>query len=150
MLLDITGRNSGTRRSTDAHLRQVDNTQPAKYTRRIYGSLPRNRAYLLTQLRSGPSWLSTFAKAFRFPEDDLCVCGEQESVHRVLLDCPRLGGLRRELRGNAGDAFSSISTMLGGPGKEGRSKIDSASRTKTVEAVFGFAKASQRFQSRAP
>ena len=136
--------------STGAHLRQIDDKLPAKYTRRLYGSLPRNRAYLFTQLRTGHCWLSTYAKTFRFRDDDLCVCGERESVHHVLLDCPRLRELRRELRIKVGDAFNSISTLLGGPGEEGRGKIDSASRTKTVEAVLDFAEASQRFQSRAP
>lgn len=135
---------------TGAHLRQIDNTLPAKYTRRLYGSLPRNRAYLLTQLRTGHSWLSTYAKAFRFRDDDLCVCGERVSVYHVLLDCPQLRELRRELRFKIGDAFNSISTLLGGSGEDGRGKIDSASRTKTVEAVLDFAEASQRFQSRAP
>ncbi|OQE10083.1 hypothetical protein PENFLA_c095G04406 [Penicillium flavigenum] len=134
---------------TGGHLRQIDNTLPAKYTRRLYGSLPRNRAYLLTQLRTGHCWLSIYAKAFRFRDDDLCICGERESVHHVLLDCPQLRELRRELRRKVGDAFNSMSTLLGGPG-EGRGKIDSASRTKTVEAVLDFAEASQRFQSRAP
>ncbi|OQD77337.1 hypothetical protein PENANT_c114G03644, partial [Penicillium antarcticum] len=136
--------------NTGAHLRQIDDTLPAKYTRRLYGSLPRNRAYLLTQLRTGHCWLSTYAKAFRFRDDDLCVCGERESVHHVLLDCERLRELRRELRFKVGEAFNSISTLLGGPGEEGRGKIDSASRSKTVEAVLDFAEASQRFQSRAP
>jgi hypothetical protein len=136
--------------STGAHLRQIDDTLPAKYTRWLYGSLPRNRAYLLTQLRTGHCWLSTYAKAFRFRDDDLCVCGERESVHHVLSDCPRLRELRRELRIKVGDAFNSISTLLGGPGEEGRGKIDSASRAKTVDAVLDFAEASQRFQSRAP
>jgi len=135
---------------TGAHLRQIDDTLPAKYTRRLYGSLPRNRAYLFTQLRTGHCWLSTYAKTFRFRDDDLCVCGERESVHHVLLDCPRLRELRRELRIKVGDAFNSISTLLGGPGEEGRGKIDSASRTKTVEAVLDFVEASQRSQSRAP
>ncbi|KAJ5513135.1 hypothetical protein N7463_002687 [Penicillium fimorum] len=136
--------------STGAHLRQIDNTLPAKYTRRLYDSLPRNRAYILTQLRTGHSWLSTYAKAFRFRDDDLCVCGARESIHHVLLDCPRLGELRRELRIKVGDAFNSISTLLGGSGEEGKGKIDRASRTKTVEAVLDFAEASQRFQIRAP
>jgi hypothetical protein len=49
-----------------------------------------------------------------------------------------------------GDAFNSISTLLRGPGEEGRGKIDRTSRTKTVEAALDFAEASQRFQSRAP
>jgi hypothetical protein len=83
-------------------------------------------------------------------DDDLCTCGERESVTHVLLDCPELRELRRELRGKVGEAFNSISTLLGGPGEEGRGKINSASRTKTVEAVLDFAEASQRFQSRAP
>jgi ribonuclease HI len=135
---------------TGAHLRQIDHTLPAKHTRRLYGSLPRNRAYLLTQLRTGHSWLSTYAKAFRFRDDDLCVCGERESVHHVLFDCPRLGVFRGKLRRKLGDAFNSMSTLLGGPGEEGRGKIVSASRSKTVEAALDFAEASQRFQSRAP
>ena len=73
-----------------------------------------------------------------------------EPGSHVLLDCPRLEGLRKELRSKVGDAFNSMSTLLGGPGEEGRGKIDSASRTRTVEAVLDFAEASQRFQSRAP
>jgi len=71
------------------HLRKIDSTLPATYTRRLYGSLPRNRVYLLTQLRTGHSWLSTYAKAFRFRDDDLCVCGAQETV------TPCAGGLSR-------------------------------------------------------
>jgi ribonuclease HI len=134
---------------TGSHLRQIDNTLPAKYTRRLYGTLPRNRAYLLTQLRTGHCWLSTYAKVFRFRDDDLCACGERESVAHVLLDCPELRQLRRELREKVGEAFNSMSTLLGGRSEEGRGKISSASRAKTVEAVLDFAEASQRFQSRA-
>ncbi len=53
-------------------------------------------AYLLTQLRSGNSWLSTYAKTFGIREDDQCVCGAQETVTHVLMDCQELA----ELRGN--------------------------------------------------
>lgn len=132
------------------HLRVIDNALPAKYTRGLYGSLPRNRAYLLTQLRTGHCWLSTYAKAFRFRDDDLCVCGERESLIHVLLDCPALRDLRRELRGKVGNAFNSMSTLLGGSGERGRGRPDNAPRAKTVEAVLDFAEASQRFRSRAP
>lgn len=135
---------------TGSHLRRIDNTLPAKYTRGLYGSLPRNRAYLLTQLRTGHCWLSTYAKTFRFRDNDLCICGERESVSHVLLDCPELRALRRELREKVGEAFNSISTLLGGSGGEERGKVSHASRAKTVEAVLDFAEASQRFQSRAP
>jgi ribonuclease HI len=135
---------------TGSHLRRIDNTLPAKYTRGLYGSLPRNRAYLLTQLRTGHCWLSTYAKTFRFRDNDLCICGERESVSHVLLDCPELRALRRELREKVGEAFNSISTLLGGSGGEERGKVSHASRAKTVEAVLDFAEASQRFQSRVP
>lgn len=127
------------------HLRKVDNSLPAKYTRRLYGNLPRNRAYLLTQLRTGHCWLSTYAKMFRFRDDDRCVCGGRESVNHVLLDCPELRHLRRKLREKVGDAFNNISTLLGR-----LRESDTAPRAKTVEAVLDFAEASQRFQSRAP
>ena len=135
---------------TGGHLRSVDHSLPAKYTRRLYGPLPRNRAYLLTQLRTGHCWLATYAKAFRFRDDDLCVCGERESISHVLLDCPDLRGLRRELRAKVGDAFSSVSTLLGGSEEGRRGKPNHASRVKTVDAVLDFAEASQRFQSRTP
>jgi hypothetical protein len=99
--------------STGAHLRQIDDTLPAKYTRRLYDSLPTNRAYLLMQLRTGHCWLSTYAKAFRFRDDHLCACGERESVHHVLSDYSRLRELRRELRFKVGDAFQYINTVRG-------------------------------------
>ena len=135
---------------TGSHLRRIDHSLPAKYTRRLYGPLPRNRAYLLTQMRTGHCWLATYAKAFRFRDDDLCVCGERESVTHVLLDCPDLRGLRRELRAKVGDAFSSVSTLLGGSEEGRRGKPNHAARVKTVDAVLDFAEASQRFRSRAP
>jgi ribonuclease HI len=110
-----------------SHLRKIDSTLPATYTRRLYGSLPRNRVYLLTQLRTGHNWLSTYAKAFRFRDDDLCVCGAQESVTHVLVDCPDLRDNRRELRREVGDAFSSVSSLLGGSTEGKKGKPDTGS-----------------------
>jgi hypothetical protein len=131
--------------STRPHLRQIDDTLPAKYIRRLYGSLPRNRAYLLTQLRAGHCWLSTYAKAFRFRNLDLCVCGERESVHHVL----ETGNIKERAPRKGWRRFQQHVNVVGGPGEEGRSNIDSASRTKTVEAVLDFAEALQQFRSRA-
>jgi hypothetical protein len=133
-----------------AHLRSIDKSLPATYTRRLYGNLPRNRAYLLTQLRTGHNWLSTYAKTFGFRDDDQCECGAQETVVHVLVDCPRLRKSRRDLRREVGDAFNSVSSLLGGS-KEGEGgNPDTVSKTRTVNAVLDFAEASQRFQSRAP
>jgi hypothetical protein len=136
--------------SKGSHLRKIDGALPATYTRKLYGSLPRNRAYLLTQLRTGHNWLATYAKTFRFRDDDQCVCGAQETVTHVLVDCPDLMDIRRELRREVGDAFRSVSSLLGGSTEGKKGKPDTVSRAKTVKAVLDFAEASQRFRSRAP
>ncbi|KAJ5885114.1 reverse transcriptase [Penicillium taxi] len=115
-----------------------------------YGDLTRNRAYFLTQLRTSHNWLSTHAKKFGFQDDDQCECGARETVGHVLLECRNLQDLRVELRRNVGDAFYSVSSLLGGSKEGERGKPDIVSRTKTVQAVLDFAEASQRFRSRAP
>ena len=101
----------------------------------------------MTQLRTGHNWLSTYAKAFHFRDDDLYVCGAQETVTHVLVDCPDLKDIRRELQREVRDAFRSVPSLLGGShgGKGG--KPDTVSRPKTVKAVLDFAEVSQRFWS---
>ncbi|KAF4228839.1 hypothetical protein CNMCM8980_000121 [Aspergillus fumigatiaffinis] len=140
-----------TKSTKGGHLHRIDKTLPSIRTRRLYGSLPRNRAYLLTQLRTGHSWLATYGKLRHYRDDDRCICGAQETVVHVLVDCPLLRDLRRELRRKIGGAFSNISNMLGGgqPGKEGKVQ-DAEQDSSTLEAVLDFAEASQRFRSRAP
>lgn len=56
--------------------------------------------------------------------------GGKAWIH-VLLDCPSLRYLRRELRGKVGDAFNSMTALLGGSEERG-----TASRAKTVEGDF--------------
>jgi hypothetical protein len=136
--------------SKGGHLRKIDGALPATYTRRLYGSPPRNRAYLLTQLRTGHNWLSTYAKIFGFRDNDQCVCGAQETVTHVLVDCPDLRDIRRKLRSEVGDAFNSVSSLLGGSTEGKKGKPDTVSRARTVTAVLDFAEASQRLRSRAP
>ncbi|KAL3262604.1 hypothetical protein ABHI18_002606 [Aspergillus niger] len=82
------------------HLRHMDRALPACRTRRLYGSLPRNRAYLLTQHRTGHSWLVTNAKKYGIQDNEQCECGATETVVHVLVDCPRPRALRQELREN--------------------------------------------------
>ncbi|KAJ5827578.1 hypothetical protein N7447_004341, partial [Penicillium robsamsonii] len=61
-------------------------------------NLSRNRAYLLTQQCKGHNWLFTFPEAFNFRVNGHCTCGAQETVTHLLVDCPRLNQLRRELK----------------------------------------------------
>lgn len=83
-------------------------------------------------------WLSTYVNVFRFRNNDLCVCGEGESDTHVLLDARSQESYEQELREKVGDAFNSMSTLLRGPGEEGRSKANNTPRKKTVEVVLDF------------
>ncbi|GAT19400.1 hypothetical protein RIB2604_00500040 [Aspergillus luchuensis] len=133
------------------HLRRMDQALPACRTRRLYGSLPRNRAYPLAQLRTGHSWLATYAKQHGFRDNEQCECGATETVVHVLIGCPRLRALRQELRRKIGGAFNNISDMLGGAGQGKEGKLgDTAQNGGVLGAVLDFAEASQRFRSRAP
>ncbi|EGD99960.1 hypothetical protein TESG_08624 [Trichophyton tonsurans CBS 112818] len=134
--------------SKGAHLRRIDASLPGNHTRHLYGALPRGRAYLLTQLRTGHSWLASHAKAYRFREDDKCECGAKETVVHVLVDCPKLADLRRKLRQEIGTSFNNTSLMLGGGEGGERKKVSGSAQRSTVNAVLDFAEASQRFQSR--
>lgn len=122
-----------------SHLRRIDPKLPAIRTRRLYDSLPRNQAYLLTQLRTGHCWLAPYGKLHGHREDDKCECGAKETVTHVLLDCSKLRIPRQKLRRELGEAFGDIPAMLGGKGE-----------TSHVKAVLDFAEASQRFRSRGP
>jgi ribonuclease HI len=121
------------------HLRRIDAELPARRTRRLYDSLPRNRAYLLTQLRGAHCWLAPHGKLHGFRDDDKCECGAKETVAHVILDCPKLRIARPTLRRETGEAFGDISAMLGGNRE-----------TSHVKAVLDFAEASRRFRSRGP
>src|SRR2546429_427356 len=119
--------------------------------RRLYITLPRSRAYLLTQPRTGHSWLATHAKLHRLREDDKCECGVKETVVHVLVNCPKLVNLRQKLRKEIGNAFNNMSIMLRGRGRgEQQSKVTISAQHSTLNAVLDFAEASHRFRSRAP
>jgi hypothetical protein len=74
-----------------------------------------------------------------FRDDDNCECVAKETVAHVILNCPKLRIAQEILCRESGEAFSDISTMLGGNRK-----------TSHVKAVLDFAEASQWFHSRGP
>ena len=78
------------------------------------------------------------------------MCGVQETVTHVLVDCPELRDIRGKLRTEVGDAFSGVSSLQGGSTEGERGKPDTVSRAKTVTAILDFVEASQRLRSRAP
>jgi hypothetical protein len=120
------------------HLRTIESTLPSIHPRWLYDSLSRIRTYLLTQLRTGHSWLGSHARLHQAPgRRQVRVWGQKTVVH-VLVDCPRLQALRRELRRGFKDAFNSASALLGGRGTRDQA---------TLSAVLDFAEASGRFQA---
>lgn len=119
------------------------------HTIRLFGTLSRGDAYLLMQMRSGHSWLATYAQKYGFREDDKCECGAKETVVHVLIDCPKLRALRQNLRKDIGEAINDVTVMLGGRGRLGKAEASGESTQKsTLRAVLAFAEASGRFRSR--
>ncbi len=131
------------------HLRRIDEALPSTHARRLYDPLPRNRSYLLMQLRSGHCWLASHGKERGHREGDKFEGGARETVVHVLVDCPKLRDLRQQLRTKIGDAFHTISTMLGGQTNQDQGKPKRRALNREVlDAVFDFAEASGRFQAR--
>jgi CO dehydrogenase/acetyl-CoA synthase beta subunit len=97
---------------------------------------------LLTQLRTGRSWLATHGKLHRFREDDKCECGATETVVHVLIECPELKAIRHNLRRQIGTAFNDISGMLGGGSQVKEGKKDDMQDSSMLGAVLDFVEAS--------
>ncbi|EDN08851.1 predicted protein [Histoplasma mississippiense (nom. inval.)] len=131
------------------HLRKIDAALPGQHTRRLYATLPRPRARLLAQLRTGHSWLNEFRNRIKYADDNKCECGAKESVHHVLVDCPRLQQQRRVLRQKIGDRFNNISLMLGGkPPNWTINGTEWKISRGDLDAILDFAESSERFQGR--
>ena len=106
------------------HLKRIDHDQPAKRALHIYGTLTRHQTYLLAQLRTGHSWLATYAMNRRFTEDARCACGATETVVHVMVDCSQLRVARQKLRNKVGDASNSIASLLGGQSRNEQGKTN--------------------------
>ena len=105
------------------HLKRSDQGLPSKRALRVYGLLSRHQTYLLAQLRTGHSWLATYALSRKVSEDDRCVCGATETVIPVVVDCVRSMTERRQLRDKIGNAFNIIVSMLGGQPRNEQGKV---------------------------
>jgi hypothetical protein len=67
----------------------------------------------------------------------------------VLVDCPLLVELRKQLRAKIGDSFNSVTRMPGGWKRNARGKLEQWPIDRMVlSAVLEFARKSERFCSR--
>ena|SRR5579871_119330 len=131
------------------YLKRIHEGLPSKRVLRLHNGMSRHQTYFFTQLRLGHNWLSFSAKARRLSDDDKCECGAIETVVHVIVDCPKLSELRRELRTKVGDSFNSVARMLGGWQKNAQGKATQWPINRAgLNAVIEFAEKSQRFWSR--
>jgi hypothetical protein len=81
---------------------------------------------------------------------DQCVCDSQGTVTDVLVDCPGLKKMQRELWREVGDAFRSLLSLLEGSSEGKRGKPDTVSRS-TPSYILPFRSRAPRGQpSRLP
>jgi hypothetical protein len=92
---------------TGDHLRGIDVTLPSRYTRRLHGTLPRSRSYLLTPTANRPL-LAINVRYSAFLKTT-SVSAVQKNSGSVIVDCPRLKLLRQTLRRKVDAAFRSVS-----------------------------------------
>ena len=131
------------------YLKRIHEGLPSKRALRLHDGMSRYETYFFTQLRLGHNWLKSSAKARRLSDDDKCECGAIETVVHVIVDCPKLCVIRKELRAKVGDSFNSVAWMLGGRQKNARGKETQWPINRAVlKAVIEFAEKSQRFCSR--
>jgi len=131
------------------YLKRIHEGLPSKHVLRLHDGMSRYQTYFLTQLRLGHNWLKFSAKARKLSDDDKCECGAVETVVHVIIDCPQLSELRKELRLKVGDSFNSVARMLGGRQKNAQGKMTQWPANRAVlNAVIEFAEKSERFCSR--
>ena len=100
----------------------LDMAVPASHTRKLYDNLPKNPVGILTQLRTGYPFLINHLKRIGRAPDGKCQCGATETITHILIDCPKLRGLRQKLRRKFEDRFNNVSIMLGGKPPAAREK----------------------------
>ncbi|GAA6060770.1 hypothetical protein JCM10212_006750 [Sporobolomyces blumeae] len=71
------------------HLRRVDLHKPSPHILRLHDGLARPLSSLLTQLRSGHSFLNADLFRSKRSTTDRCLCGAREDLSHFFLACPR-------------------------------------------------------------
>ena len=119
----------------------------------LYRQLTSSEAAILTQLRTGKSFLKEYLHKINASETATCDCGLTESIPHFLFSCGRWTQQRSRLRQQHGNRFGDLSYALGGYSsrQEGGENIDGPiERWKpdinVVKATIQFAKDTGRLQ----
>ena len=120
----------------------------------MYQQLNSAEAAILTQLRTGKTFLKEYLYKIKASETAACDCGLMESIAHFLFSCNRWERQRAKLRQQHGQRFGDLSYALGGYSsrREGNESIDGPiERWKpnmdTVRATIQFAIDTGRLQA---
>ncbi|KAK7178140.1 reverse transcriptase [Paraphaeosphaeria sporulosa] len=119
----------------------------------MYRQLNSIEAAILTQLRTGKTFLNEYLHKIRAEDTAACDCGSIESTAHFLFACRRWRQQRAKLRQQHGKRFGDLSYALGGYSnrQEGGESIDGTmarweADMEAVRATIEFAKSTGRLQ----
>jgi hypothetical protein len=100
---------------TGKYSRAVDTALPGRHTIKLYNSLKKREAGILSQLRTGMAHLNGYLYTIGATDSDICACGyAKETVKHFLFRCIKWDGLRTQMIRQAGNRGGNLSFHLGG------------------------------------
>jgi len=100
---------------TSKHIRRIDLHSPSAHILRLHENLPRPLTSLLTQLRSGHSFLHADLYRSKRSLTDRCFCGAREDLSHFFLSCPYFATQRKQLVSSLGPLATNLPYLLSSP-----------------------------------
>jgi len=138
---------------------KIDKALPNEHMTKVYNSLSREEAGILSQLRTDHTPLNSNLARIGAEESANCTCGTVvESIQHFLFYCPKWRSERNKLREAMADRWGDLAYALGGwsgrrdrrtgkfvDGKQERWKPN----VKVLKAMIQYVKDTKRFQPKA-
>jgi hypothetical protein len=111
---------------TGKFTRKIDAALHLGKSAMLYQQMNSTEAAILTQLRTGKTFLKVYLHKINASETAACECGLTESIPHFLFSCRRWAQQRIKLRQQHGNRFEDLSFALGGYSsrREGDKSID--------------------------
>ena len=135
-------------KKTGRYSRNLDKALPGKHTRKLYASLSREEASVLSQLRTGKCRLNEHLQRICITESADCVCGQAETVRHFIIECSQWQQQRQILRQEVRQRPGDLAFLLGawsGPKVDG-ARVKWKPNMAAVRATIKFALATGRLQ----
>jgi hypothetical protein len=119
-------------------MKGIDESMPSKKFAKLAAELPRKKASLLIQLRSGHVPLQAHLHRITRADSPTCQgCGaRKETVHHFLMVCPKYMAQRQQMAAEGGRGTLVMARLLSSS-KLTRHLFDYIARTKRFEDTFG-------------